>query len=327
MSGTSKDKSKKIIIRILKFLLVAASWTFVSYKIYTAPDIMSLGQYFADISFNKSVILIIIFLLMFLNWGLETIKWRYLISGLEDLSFFKSFKAVWSGVTAGLITPNRIGEFGGRILFLKGENRKKASVLTLYGDLAQMIATLVAGIAGFYYIYVLFSKTNTSISEIKSIVFSLSLILITFCITAFLCVNRIFSKLSRNKTFAKHLTSWLPDAKINLLSKTVVLFFSFLRYLVFCIQFYLSLRFFDINVGFVESFAAIAAMYLATHIIPSIAMAEIGIRLSFSVLFIGLFSEKTMAISLASLMIYLVNIAIPALIGGLFIFKGNRKAK
>ena len=53
-----------------------------------------------------------------------------------------------TGVTVGTITPNRVGEFAGRILFVEKENRTKASYLTIFGDTAQFCSTLIFGIIG-----------------------------------------------------------------------------------------------------------------------------------------------------------------------------------
>src|SRR5262249_6990083 len=55
--------------------------------------------------------------MMLLNWGLEACKWRLLLWPLEKISFGRSFKAILAGVALALNTPNRIGEYGGRVLY------------------------------------------------------------------------------------------------------------------------------------------------------------------------------------------------------------------
>ena len=69
----------------------------------------------------------LIIILVFANWGLEARKWQVILKKLERISFFTAFKAVLSGLTLSLNTPNRIGEYGGRILYVKDGNRIKQS--------------------------------------------------------------------------------------------------------------------------------------------------------------------------------------------------------
>jgi hypothetical protein len=260
---------------------------------------------------------------MIVNWSLETIKWKYLISGIEKINFLAAFKAVWTGVTAGTATPNRIGEFGGRILFLKPENRKKAIVLTLFGDLSQMIITLVFGIVGLFLISNYYFQEN-NIFDNNLLLICFASIQIALCVSIYFFFNYFLVKLLKIKIISKYVINYIPDSAINMTDKSVSLLYSFLRYLVFCFQFYLALKFFNIEIGLIQSFAAISTMYLAIHTIPTYFFIEIGVRLSFAIIFIGLFTDKTIAISFASTLIYLINIVIPVLFGSVFIFK-NRK--
>ena len=68
---------------------------------------------------------------MCLNWSIEAIKWRLLIKKMQPITFIEALKGVLSGVAVGTFTPNRIGEFGGRILYLKEHLLKKMKVYCL----------------------------------------------------------------------------------------------------------------------------------------------------------------------------------------------------
>jgi len=82
-------------------------------------------------------------ILAFINWGIEARKWQLLVKSLQRISYFVAFKAVLSGVTLSLNTPNRIGEYGGRILYVKEGNRIKAISLSIAGSMSQLIVTLL----------------------------------------------------------------------------------------------------------------------------------------------------------------------------------------
>jgi uncharacterized membrane protein YbhN (UPF0104 family) len=70
---------------------------------------------------------------------------------LEAISFLKSLKCVFAGCSITMLTPNRTGEFGGRILFLKKENRAKAISINIVGSIAQLLVTMVLGCVSFCY--------------------------------------------------------------------------------------------------------------------------------------------------------------------------------
>jgi hypothetical protein len=86
-----------------------------------------------------------VILLVFVNWGLEARKWQLLMKGIQPMNFITAFKSVLCGVTLSLNTPNRIGEYGGRILFVNDGNRLKAVTLSIAGSISQLIITLDNG--------------------------------------------------------------------------------------------------------------------------------------------------------------------------------------
>jgi hypothetical protein len=92
----------------------------------------------------------LVFLLMFVNWGLEALKWKVLLRQLYRIRFWEAFKAILSGVAFALNTPNRIGEYGGRVLFIPEGKRVRAVSLTLAGSFSQLLVTLLFGSIGLY---------------------------------------------------------------------------------------------------------------------------------------------------------------------------------
>ena len=92
---------------------------------------------------NISVInLILVFLLMFVNWSLEALKWKLSVQHVQPVSFARAVKAILSGVSFSVTTPNRTGEYLGRVLYMNEGNRLKAISLTILGSLSQLIVTI-----------------------------------------------------------------------------------------------------------------------------------------------------------------------------------------
>ena len=82
---------------------------------------------------------------MFLNWLLDAVKWKFLIKKEEEVSLWLSIKAVFLGITVSIFTPNRVGEFGGRVFCLEKANRIKAVLITILGNMGQLLATTIFG--------------------------------------------------------------------------------------------------------------------------------------------------------------------------------------
>ena len=304
----------------IKVAIVVLAYAYAGYRIATAPDIDLLPTYFSEMELSRSLILVAILLLMPLNWTIETFKWQLLIRSIEpEIGFGKCIKAVMSGVTVGTITPNRAGEFAGRILFVQKGNRAKASYLTIFGDTAQFCATVIFGITGLLII-------GNHISG--AIPYNALMIISAICgvaiIVIFIKFDSIVNALGKTKFVKKRFEKYVPQCEICTKSKLITLVLSLVRYAVFCLQFYLSLRFFGIDIPAQSAFAAIFATYICTYLIPSIAAAELGIRVSFAILFIGIFTTQETAIALASLLLYLVNVGIPIAIGGIFLLKEKK---
>jgi len=304
----------------IKVAIVVLAYAYAGYRIATAPDIAQLPTYFSEMGLSRILVLASFLLLMPLNWAIESWKWKLLISNIEpEIGFGKCLKAVMSGVTVGTITPNRAGEFAGRILFVQKENRAKASYLTIFGDTAQFCATVIFGIAGLLLI-------GNHISD--AIPYNTLMIISAICgvtiIVIFIKFDSIVNALGRTRFIKKRFEKYVPQCEIKLKNKFSTLILSLARYAVFCTQFYLSLRFFGIDIPAQSAFAAIFATYICTYLIPNIAAAELGIRVSFAILFLGIFTTQETAITLASLLLYLVNVGIPIAIGGIFLLKQKK---
>lgn len=107
-----------------------------------------------------------------------------------------------------------------------------------------------------------------------------------------------------------------------------VLGLSLFRYLVFSLQFYLLLRAFDLKIPYFEAMMLIALVYLFMTIIPTIALTELGVRGSVSLFVFSLYFEPlgswndqaALAVASASTILWLINLALPALLGIIFVY-------
>ncbi|MGB0933980.1 MAG: hypothetical protein ACPGU5_06835, partial [Lishizhenia sp.] len=103
-----------------------------------------------------------------------------------------------------------------------------------------------------------------------------------------------------------------------------LLLLSLLRFFVICLQYYFMLCVFQIE-EFSVVFPLIAVLFLLTSLTPSLLLGKLIIRESVALfIFIGLYENEVLILS-ASLILWCINLGIPALFGGIILlrFKQN----
>jgi Lysylphosphatidylglycerol synthase TM region len=267
--------------------------------------------------------LLAVFALMLVNWGLEAHKWQLMIQRLQPMSWYKAFKATLTGTTLAFFTPNRMGEYFGRVLYIQEGKRVKAISLTIVGSMAQLLVTLVIGAAGIRVIRdTLLAAEQGGASGILWIdtVFYITL-LGAFVLTLFYFrlawLVRWIRKIPRIEkvTGAIEVLGEFPN---GLLLRILAL--SVLRYGVFIVQYYLLFAVFKVELTEWQVFWSVSVVFLVMAIVPTIALlTELGVRWKTSLQIIQLFSNNFVGILATSLAIWLINLVVPALMGSLLI--------
>jgi Lysylphosphatidylglycerol synthase TM region len=261
--------------------------------------------------------------LVFVNWGFEAKKWMLLLRTIQQVSFFTAYKSVLSGVTLSLNTPNRIGEYGGRILYVQEGSRIKAISLSIAGSISQLIITLLIGCGGLAYL-IFFQEGHPqpvmglSVFWLRTLLFlsclvSVMLVLFYFRLPWLIKLVEKIPAAGRYVRYISVLEEFTPKLLLRLLS------LSFFRYLVFIIQYILLLQVLHVDILWIEGFWVISVLFLVLAIVPSFAIADLGIRGKFSTELLGFYSSNTLGIIGTTFGIWFINLFIPALIGSLLI--------
>jgi len=64
----------------------------------------------------------------------------------------------------------------------------------------------------------------------------------------------------------------------------------------------------------------ISVIYLLMAVVPIISIGEPGLRVSFSLILFSIFTNQAVAVFSASILLWIINVAVPAVLGSLFIF-------
>lgn len=324
------NKTTNILIRIA---IVVAVYVYVYYQVFYKRDIHVvldlLDKMMEDGAFLP--LFVCASVMMLGNLFIEAKKWQFLVSRSEHVSTLTSIKAVFTGLSVSIFTPNRVGEFFGRIFFLKKTQPIEGIFMTVIGSISQLLVTIVVGSISLAFFLPAYYAPSDFPSE---------LLMYALFVLGFLA-NIIFLGLYLNISFItalskrifkpewKHWNHYIEIFSAYKTSELLQVFgMSLLRYLVFSTQFFLFLRAFDVPLPLGEAMMLIPVIYLVTTSIPTIALSELGVRGSVSVFFIGVFMagefmgvrDLQLRVFAASTSIWLINIAIPALIGTLFVY-------
>lgn len=262
-------------------------------------------------------------LLMLVNWGIESRKWQLLIQQLEPISLTKAYKSVLTGVTVAVNTPNRIGEYGGRILYLKPENRLKAISLNLVSSFSQLIITMLMGVGGLFYLGSHFTELHNVPANLSLFWIHILLYGVTGCLLFALLIYFRLSRLIRLVEGARLLKKVRPYIQVldHYEWRTLfhILILSFFRFLVFVTQYLLLFKVLHVEVGWLQGFWVVNVLMLVLAIIPTITLTEFVVRGETALTLVGMFSNNTIGIGATTLGIWFINLIIPALIGSLLI--------
>jgi hypothetical protein len=297
-------KNNKTIFRLLKIILtiVVGLLCFYQFKNLNFKEIK------IEESINYSSLLLA-FLLVFPNYWMEYKKWD-LITKTTDHVVDKQIKiqSFFAGIITGMLTPNMQGNFIGRIYYFQRKFRLPLTLLTLTANLGQFCITISLGIIGLILI------NNQS----PTLIF-IPLLILFFAIGFFFYFERIPILNKRFKWYKKiHL---LLEKHKSLRLK--ILWFSFLRNIVFSIQFLFVLHAFGVNIDW-KTYWLIWELYLWTTLSPSLIFGKLFVRESIALWVFSAISLSEWSIITASFSIWVINLLFPTLLG-LIICKKHTK--
>lgn len=252
--------------------------------------------------------------LVTVNFAVQIIKWRYLLSGSAKVSRGDLIRSVIGGYAFVLATPGRVGEFS-RALFIRGESRLKVMGLVAIDKMSGFSIILLLSVlslamqsSGFFYLPFL------GVLGFYALVASRPQLLTNGA-------KKLFQLLpQRDKT------SLFMEGTQTLSSRRIVvlLLMSSLYYLVYSTQFYLLLLAFE-----KVDLRVMAICFPLVMLVNSIAITigGLGVREGAAVLLFSQFGVQGSSALGAALLLFTINILIPGLCGLTFIHRIGSKPK
>ena len=257
----------------------------------------NLNQYSADIKIQFEKVTFFewsVLLLLFLgNYLMEAIKWQNLLASWSPISIFKSYKSVLIGQAFAFFTPARSGDYVGRILLLPPGSKIKGVAQLAWSSYAQLIITISIGSIALFF----------NLPFLPWIKWFMPLGLIAALFVYFHpgqfkgWLNKINKLQIENKL------------KLNLLG------LSFLKYMIFVLQYTWAVKMLNIPIAPIDLWIALGVLFLLLSIIPSISLTDLVIRGQIIVVLLEPYYNNSLMLICLSTIIWAVNFLLPAIIG------------
>jgi len=309
---TISDKAKQFLIALIKLLIVGAAFYFIYDQLANNNKLD--WQRFADkFQKNQSVLGIVVILsLTILNRFFEILKWKNLVSTIKKISFSEASEQVLAALTAGIFTPNGLGEYAGKAIYYEKFLTKKIIFLNLICNGIQMLLTTVFGIFGLLYFNALFNIiTPVTVS-------------IIFAIFIFVLLLSFFIK----KLIIKGYSIEKFIHKINSIPKRIHrrnIILGTCRYLIFSHQYYLLFLAFDVELPYFTLMAAIASVYLLGSALPSFQFLDFAVKGSVAVYFLGMLGVNEWIVIFITTLMWILNVVLPVIIGSYYVLHFKSK--
>lgn len=272
-------------------------------------------------SFQNPQSPIFIYLGIFLlipNLTLQWYRWFFLLRLIQpDISVSDSIVSLFGGLTVGLITPGRIGEFG-RALFLRQINYANALGLIFIDKFYASVQVIIFGIWGV--ISFLGFKLGYHRFLFAPLV-GLALVITMLGISLMINPTQI-------RTFFYNVSLFLPfrdkmkqfiDGLDHFKTQQArpFIIFSVALYLIYIVQFsFFSLAFESLSVKVLFT-ATTSTMF--TKIVLPFSIGDLGIREGAAIYFFKNFQVQKVTAFNSAFLLFLINVMLPAIVGLLFI--------
>jgi uncharacterized membrane protein YbhN (UPF0104 family) len=296
-----KQKTIFIFLKLILLLVVIFFFYFQFKKVNWSNQTIYVENPFS---------LLLVLLFVPVNWFFEWRKWTLTLSVVDVYAKpATKIHAFFAGIVTGMLTPNMLGNFIGRIYYFDRNQRIALVVLTLVTNYAQFIASIFFGIIALLILNK--SPWDLDLAQLNWIFISLAMLFLLIYFN-FEWVFKYIKRKTRMYLLIRNLQS-------RRVFRWKILGLSMLRHAVFTLQFSLMLSAFGEDFSF-QNMLWIWQFYLWLTLAPSLFLGKLAIRESVAIWVLTAAGMGELTIVISSFLIWVFNLLIPTVIG-LFIFK------
>ncbi len=266
---------------------------------------------------GNHIFLIICLILMPVNLALEAKKWHILAGSAQKLSYRTAFTSYVAGIAFATITPNRLGEYPGRMLYLKRKNTVRLISVSILGAMAQLLTLFIYGIVALLYYNNVIDDMIGKVLVLPGLLITIILFIAYWKFEAWIPIIERFniSWLKRLNVYGKLLKRFTFKEQLTVLG------ISMLRYSIYTAQFLSLIYWMNVEVSLIDGLFTCALFFAVVSVIPSFTIVELGERGFVSLYLFQHFTDHAVGVLAATVGLWIINLAIPAIIGTLLLFR------
>ncbi|RTY94344.1 hypothetical protein EKL32_11350 [Flavobacterium sp. GSN2] len=303
---TIPHKTKQFLVLLIKVLIVCGAFYFI-YNQLANNDKLDWQKFIVLFQKNQSIGgIAFILLLSVLNRFFEILKWQNLVEFIHEISVGTATKQVLGALTAGLFTPNGVGEYAGKALFFDKLNTKKVIFLNLICNGIQMILTVIFGVFG-----LLFFNAQYHVITTKTVALLFGFLILLYIVL-----------FTAKKITIKGYSIEKLIHKINEIPKPIHqknIFLGICRYLVFSHQYYFLFLAFDVDLPYFTLIATISSVYFLASSLPTFQFLDFAVKGSVAVYFFGILGVNEWIVIFISTLMWFLNVVLPVIIGTYYV--------
>ena len=295
-----------------KFFIVGKLILLIGFAVYLFEQIKKMDWSWNIFDHFNPLWFVLSFLLVVPNWWCEWMKWRLTLKVANIRSSpFEIRNSFFAGIITGMLTPNMIGNFVGRLMYFSKSSSISVTVLTLLSNYAQFVISMLVG-----FISLLYLRMSPLGVPPNHLILLGGLVLLVLFVGYFYFdsfFKFIFPK--RMKLFYH-----LKDFRYRLSFRWQILGISMLRLMIFTIQMLLMLAAFGTTID-LEFFFWIWQYYFWVTLTPSLFLGKVIIRDSVAVWVLTSIHLSGPIILISSFSIWLINLVLPTVLALVLIRK------
>ncbi|MCS7074539.1 MAG: flippase-like domain-containing protein, partial [Bacteroidia bacterium] len=270
----SWQRLSNLQIRLIKWCLLMVTLVYLGFRLYQEQySVQNLWKQLQQTTTWQWFFLCLLLQPVNLFW--EALKWKRMLAYVYPVSIGKALGGILTGLATGIFTPNRIGEYAGRVFWLPEAPTSTVIYSTFIGKFTQLNSTLFLGnIAWISYL----SQQNI----IWGIALLLPAIMIQLIAWFFVfypaqLVWLAISILPKSITpgwlihFAESVSSLNEQYRSIILWEALLL--SLIRSFTFTSQYIFLLWAFGADISYGTGFLAVSQVFVIRSFVPSIGMA------------------------------------------------------
>lgn len=317
-------KKKLLGNKLLKAFIFVVFIIVIYYQLTSKANWLDIKTGFSQSlgELNYFWLICFVFLVPF-NWLVESIKWRVVLAVEYHVDLKTSIMAITSGLSLAIITPNRIGEYGGRLVAIPSKYNWLSVVSTFVGSVSQNLVTVLFGMLG---LFMLTHQFPNVIPVDLDPVFVSAFLFFIFGVYLFFNID-LLSRIGSSSGVNKYLRKIrIPLISLRALPRILiakVLGWSVLRFMIYSVQYYFVLRLFGVELDVLLSAFAIWSVFIIQTGIPLPPFLSVLARGEIALIVWGMFGVNELTILAITFTIWLINLAAPAILGLYYIMNAN----